>query len=329
LGKATHAELAAVEILNVATPDQTPEHLWGSGVDSPAPGNRRGLHVAAWAIGRTAPAAALELVSEDRVLVVAPLRTARPDLLAAYSQVPEAGISGMAVDLDTSELPRQFEIVLRVVLQTGERVEIGSITGRRADPSKLPEGGPAAPTLQPDLRELLRKLAPEGLGACALEEAVLDRIALRGQKVLDVGAGIGDTSRAARARGAAIVDGLEPDAGLVRIARLLNAYHHATRVSFYHRDIARPDAYDQRYGVVLALSAFDRVAGVLGTIAGITDGVLVTSVPDVEQGLASIGTSFAHQEVLDAARGLVVAAHTEEALAAALRPGDSIERAAR
>ena len=48
---------------------------------------------------------------------------------------------------------------------------------------------------------------------------------------------------------------------LVRLARLLNAYHHATRVSFYHRDIARPDTYDEHYGVVLALSVFDRVEG--------------------------------------------------------------------
>ena len=192
----------------------------------------------------------------------------------------------------------------------------------------MPAEGPAAPTLQKEVRELLRSLAPGGFDEPDPEETILDRIVLRGEKVLDVGAGLGDTSRAARARGAAIVDGFEPDAELVRLARLLNAYHHATRVSFYHRDIARPDTYDEHYGVVLALSAFDQVGGVLGKIAEITDGMFVTIVSDVEKGLASIGKSFEHHEVLDAAQGLVVAAHTEEALAAALRSDDTVEQAA-
>ena len=66
----------------------------------------------------------------------------------------------------------------------------------------------------------------------------------------------------------------------------------------------------------------------LAKIAEITDGMFVTIVSDVEKGLASIGKSFEHHEVLDAAQGLVVAAHTEEALAAALRPGDPVEQAA-
>jgi hypothetical protein len=331
LGRSNPAELAAIEIFSVSTPDETPEQLWGSDIDSPAAGyqtDRPGLHVAAWAIGQSAPAAALELVSEDRVLVVAPLRIPRPELAAAFSQVPEAGMSGMAMDIDTSGLPQEFEILLRVVLQTGERVQIGSIAGRRGDPSDMPEGGPAAPTLQEEVRELLRSLAPGGFNEPDAEETILDRIMLRGEKVLDVGAGLGDTSRAARAREAAIVDGFEPDAELVRVARLLNAFHHATRVSFYHHDIAQPDTYDERYGVVLALSAFDRVGGVLGKIAEITDGVFVTIVSDVEKGLASIGKSFEHHEVLNVARGLVAAAHTKEALAAALRSDDTVEQAA-
>jgi hypothetical protein len=324
--------LAAVEILSVSTPDETPEQLWGSDIDSPAAGyqtDRPGLHVAAWAIGQSAPAAAVELVSEDRVLVVAPLRMPRPDLSSAYSQAPEAGQSGMAVDIDTTELPQEFEILVRVVLQTGERVQIGSIAGRRREPSDMPEEGPAAPTLQAEVLELLERLGPGGFNPIPdTEETILDRIMLRGEKVLDVGAGLGDTSRAARARGAVIVDGFEPDAELVRVACLLNAHHHATRVSFYHHDIARPDAYVERYGVVLALSAFDRVGGVLGKIAEITDGVFVTIVSDLEKGLASIGKCFEHHEVLNASLGLVAAAHTKETLADALRSDDTVEQAA-
>ena len=319
---------AAVEILSVSTPDEAPEQLWGSDIDSPAAGRHPGLHVAAWAIGQSAPAAVIELVSEEQVLVVAPLRIPRPDLSEAFSQVPEADLAGMAVDLDTSELPQEFEILLRAVLQTGERVQIGSITGRRTESSDLPEEGSAAPTLKEEVRELLANLSPGGLDEPETEGTILDRIVLGGEKVLDIGAGLGEVSRAARARGAAIVDGFEPDADLVRLARLLNAYHHATRVSFYHHDIRRPDTYGESYGVVLVLSAFDRVSGVLGKIAEITDGVFVTVVSHVEKDLASIGKSFEHHEVLDAARGLVAAAHTKEALAAALRSGDTVGQAA-
>jgi 2-polyprenyl-3-methyl-5-hydroxy-6-metoxy-1,4-benzoquinol methylase len=329
LGKPDPAELAAVEILDVATPERAPDQLWGASVDSPAPGNHPGLHIAAWAIGRSAPAAAVEVVSEGKVLAVAPLRVPRPDLTGAFWQAPEAAMSGMAVDLDASELPDEFEVLLRVVLQNGERVGIGSIRGRRADPSGTSAESPAAPTLEPDVRGLLQSLVPSGFDESGSHEAILDRIALRGQKVLDVGAGLGNASRAARARGAAIVDGFESDAELVRLARLMNACHHATRVSFYHRDIAQPGSYDERYGVVLALSAFDQVSGVLGSIADITEGTLVTIVSDVERDLTSIGAGFAHQEVLNAAQGLVVAAHTGEALAAALRPEHPIEQAAR
>jgi SAM-dependent methyltransferase len=321
--------VSPVEILSVSTPDETPAQLWDSDIDSPTAGYHPGFHVAAWAIGQSAPAVAVELVSEDGVLVVAPLRIPRPDLSAAYSHVPEAGMSGMAVDLDTSSLPQEFEILLRVVLQTGERVQIGSIAGRRRDSSDLPEKDPAAPTLERDVRELLQRVGPAGLDESDVEEKILDSITLRGEKVLDVGAGLGEVSRVARARGAAIVDGFEPDAELVRLARLLNAYHHTTRVSFYHHDIAQPHTYDEHYDVVLALSAFDRVNGVLGKIAEITDGVFLTIVPDLDTDLVSIGKSFEHHEVMDAARGLVAAAHTKEALAAALHSGDAIEQAAR
>jgi SAM-dependent methyltransferase len=323
--------LAAVEILSVSTPDETPDQLWGSGIDSPATGyqaDRPKLHVAAWAIGKRAPAAAVELVSEDQVLVVAPLQIPRPDLATTFSQVPEAALWGMALDLETSGLPQEFEILLRVVLQTAERVQIGSIAGRRGDPSDIPEAGPAAPTLQDEVRELLQRLVPGGFDEPEAEEMILDRIVLQGEKVLDVGAGLGDSSRAARAHGAAIVDGFEPDAELVRLARLLNAYYHATRVSFYHHDIAQLETYDEHYDVVLALSAFDRVGCVLGKIADITDGVFVTIVSDVEKDLESIGKSFEYREVLDAARGLIVAAHTKGALAAAMRD-DKVEQPAR
>jgi hypothetical protein len=322
--------LAALEILSVSTPEETPDQLWGASIDRPLEGHTADeplVHVAAWAIGRSAPAVAVELISDNRVLALAPLRTPRPDLVAAFSQVPEAAHAGMAVDVDTSELPEDFEIVLTAVLQTGERLEIGSIKGKRGEPSE-PEV-PAAPTLKDEVTELLRRIAPESLDAGRHEDgALLDRIRLNGQRVLVLGAGLGDVCRAARARGAALVDGLEPDERLVRVAGLVNAFHHTTRVSIYQRDVARPDAYSEPYDVVVVLSPFDVVVGALDKIAGNTDGVLVVRLPDLDENLALLNASFQHHEVLDADRGLVAAARTRDALAAALQPGDAVTQAA-
>jgi hypothetical protein len=253
------------------------------------------------------------------------LRTPRPDLLAAFSQVPEAGMAGMAVDLNTSELPEEFEIVLQAVLQNGERFQIGSIAGRRGEPTEAETQ--EAPTLQEEVGALVRNVVPDGAEGGA-DEAILDRVRLPGLKVLDVGAGLGERCRAARARGAAIVDGFEPESDLVRAARLLNAHHHATRVSIYERDLGQPDSYSEPYDVVLALSTFDSVAGVLDKIAGITDGVFVTALPDLEKSLATVEASFPHHEMLDADRRVVAAARTRDALIFGLQP-DAVSQAAR
>ena len=178
--------MAAIEILSVSTPDETPEQLWDANIDIPAAGaafDHHVLHVAAWAIGRSAPAAAVELLSNDQIIAVAPLRMPRPDLSMAYSQVEEAGHAGMAVDIDATRLPEEFELVLRVILQTGERLQIGTIAGRRGDASGIPDPVPA-PTLHEEVRALLSKVAADHPHVTELDErgaheAALDRLALR------------------------------------------------------------------------------------------------------------------------------------------------------
>jgi hypothetical protein len=227
----------------------------------------------------------------------------------------------MAVNVDTSELPTEFQIRLDAVLQSGERVEIGTIAGRRG-PAEMPE----APTLQGDVLGLLQSRARDATDD-DVDDAVLGRVRLGGKKVLVLGAGLGGTCRAARRLGAALVDGIEPDEGRARIARLLNAYHHASRVSIYQREIALPDAYNEPYDIVLAFPPFDQLAAVLDKIAGITDGVLLATLPDLDQSLALIGGSFQHYEVLDAENGLVAAAHSKDALAAQLQDVDAVAKA--
>ena len=103
----------------------------------------------------------------------------------------------------------------------------------------------------------------------------LDRIDFEGKKVLDLGSNLGEISRAARTRGAYLVDGFEYDPFFVETAQLVNAYNNVTRVSFYERDITDPSSYTERYDIVLALSVFVYIESVLDRIADITDQVLV------------------------------------------------------
>jgi hypothetical protein len=323
--------LAAVEILSVTKSSQAPVQLLGANIERPVEGQTADeavVRVVGWAIGRSAPAVAVEVVSGDRVLLTAPLRTARPDLQSAFPQAPEAGMAGMAVDLDTSGLPKEFEVVLRAVLKNDERIQIGSFVGRQGERVPPVPQVRSAPTLEKEVAALLRRVAPEEAASEPhADEAILDRIRLQGLKVLDVGAGIGERCRAARARGAALVDGFEADAQRARIARLLNAQRHVTRVSIYERDIGQPESYGEPYDVVLALSTFDSVVGVLDKVAGFTDGVLVTALPDLEESRAIVGASLPHHQMLDADRRVIAAARTRDALVFGLHP-EAVSQAA-
>ena len=103
----------------------------------------------------------------------------------------------------------------------------------------------------------------------------LDALDLRGRTVLDLGSNLGEISRAARARGAALVDGFEIDPYFNEIAQLVNVLTGTTRVSFYERDLADPATYSEPYDVVLAFSAFRFIADRLDRLAAVTDMLVV------------------------------------------------------
>jgi hypothetical protein len=75
------------------------------------------------------------------------------------------------------------------------------------------------------------------------------------------------------------VDSFDPDPQRVTLARLLNAYHQVTRVSFYQRELANEDVYSEHYDLVLAFSSADLIRPALGRIAEMTDGVFVAELP--------------------------------------------------
>jgi predicted nicotinamide N-methyase len=135
----------------------------------------------------------------------------------------------------------------------------------------------------------------------------LEVVDVTGRRVLDVGSGAGHLARVARARGAALVDGIEQDERLLVLSRLLNAYHGTTRVSFS----AALDDLDHTYDVVLAPAHGDAGPDP-AAVARVTDGVLMAG---ADASLEKLRAAFPHQRAL-AVRGteMIACAHRQDAL---------------
>jgi hypothetical protein len=88
------------------------------------------------------------------------------------------------------------------------------------------------------------------------EVPALDGAALDGRTVLDLSGGPGHVARAARARGAALVDSVHFDDELADLARLLDLYHRTTRV-FVHDSLAQ---VEPKYDVAVVLGREPGVA---------------------------------------------------------------------
>jgi SAM-dependent methyltransferase len=103
----------------------------------------------------------------------------------------------------------------------------------------------------------------------------LNKINFQSKWVLDLGSNLGELSRAARARGAELVDGFEYDPFFIEVAHLLNAYNSTSRVSFLQRDITQEATYRGRYDIVMAFAVWTYVAPMLQAISRITDVLLL------------------------------------------------------
>jgi SAM-dependent methyltransferase len=164
----------------------------------------------------------------------------------------------------------------------------------------------------------------------------LDRINFEGKKVLDLGSNLGEVTRAARARGASLVDGFEADPYFLEIAELISVFTGTTRVSFFQRDIADPATFNEHYDIVLAFAVFGQGLRLsLPRVAEMTGEVMVVETHRLEGnfdteyvepiseyfpyhrilGESEWGSSFDRRET----RAVVVFAKEEAALMTALR----------
>jgi SAM-dependent methyltransferase len=118
-------------------------------------------------------------------------------------------------------------------------------------------------------------------------DELINAIAFHGKQVLDLGSNLGELSRAARARGARLVDGYELDPFFIEIASAINVVNRTTRVSFFERDITSRDAYEDQYDIVLAFSVWHYVGSITDVLARITREVLVVETHRLDGNLES------------------------------------------
>lgn len=116
-------------------------------IDFPFPGTRLygdRLEVLGWATGRGSPAVAVEVAAAGQEPCKAAPTLARPDVAAAFPDVPHAGRSGFSLVARVPEAART-ELLLSIIFANGDRVEGGLIrlTGQRSEGS----AGPDAPVV--------------------------------------------------------------------------------------------------------------------------------------------------------------------------------------
>jgi hypothetical protein len=138
--------LALYEIRDITLAPERLERLAGFEIEIPRAGERRNLHVLhviGWTVGRETPAKAVELLHEEQVLRVVPVRGPRDDVAAALG-VPAETDCVFHVLTSLVGLPLDATLTLSVVLEDETSVTAGSISVRR---NPLRTG--FRPTLQP------------------------------------------------------------------------------------------------------------------------------------------------------------------------------------
>jgi hypothetical protein len=126
--------MALVEIEDVAKTELDAEQLQGRNIEVPKPGSRADsdtIHVVGWVLGRNSPALTVEVVHDGTVIQSAPIDVRRPDVVAAFPEVPGAEQSGFRTNVtipDTGE----NELLVQAVLKDESRVPLGIIRARQS-----------------------------------------------------------------------------------------------------------------------------------------------------------------------------------------------------
>jgi O-antigen biosynthesis protein len=125
--------MTLVEIVDVVKTELDAEQLQGRNIEAPKTGSRIDgdtLLVVGWALGRSSPALTVEIVHDGTVMRSAPIDVQRPDITAAFPEVPGAEQSGFRTTVaipDTGE----SELFVQAVLRDESRVPLGVIRAQQ------------------------------------------------------------------------------------------------------------------------------------------------------------------------------------------------------
>lgn len=116
------AKAPAVEVLEVALAGRSERARGGFRVE----GADTRLELAGWALGLDSAVAGVEVVADGKVVGRADAGGERPDIAAAFPDVPGAGSCGFAVSLEPSG-GGESRLAVEVALEDGGRVRLGEL----------------------------------------------------------------------------------------------------------------------------------------------------------------------------------------------------------
>jgi glycosyltransferase involved in cell wall biosynthesis len=125
--------MALIEFFDVSMSELDPEQLWGSNLEFPQSGSQTEgdmIELVGWVLGRQAPAVAVEVSAEGRLLRRAPVNIQRSDVAAFYPQAADSEQSGFRAEIHMTGMS-ELELLVQAVLRNQDRVPLGVIHARR------------------------------------------------------------------------------------------------------------------------------------------------------------------------------------------------------
>ena len=126
--------MALSEISEIQVHSHDSEDLWGFHVDAPEAGAAHDAYafdVRGWALGRREKVTSVELKDGARLLWRVPTEIARPELAGDYPDATGIDAAGFFTVVNSLNLSREFEILVRARLNDASRVNLATLRGRR------------------------------------------------------------------------------------------------------------------------------------------------------------------------------------------------------
>jgi hypothetical protein len=118
------------KVTNVRVDELLSDELYGGHIDQPRPGTVTTggmLEVIGWVLPREASLLEVQVTFGDQVLARTATPTTRPDLAAAFADIPGAGTAGFRLLVDLADLPSAAELIVIAALGNGDSVLLGSL----------------------------------------------------------------------------------------------------------------------------------------------------------------------------------------------------------